>query len=310
VFHPRNNVWMNLKNLTAAGPSARFGHALTSVGADLFLFGGHTCSASSGADCLSNQLWKFSNSEWTLLDGSDSSKVPPARYRHGQAAYNQQIFVSNGKGLGGVVLNDLFCFDSVAGKWQELPREPLSAGRHGHLLVSLGDNKLYTLAGVPQNGQSAPELASFDLLKGSWVPVGPAGIELGVGRLVSDTTHWQGISGVEIGGRLVVFASWSEQDVKDEFFFGDEPGSGRGALSDSLFLPEDPHWAAVECDRGGPDKICFGWHLSQVMLSPFARCCTMSLILVGISCSLMVCRSSRWAPAHNGSSLCGHRCAK
>lgn len=241
VYETSRNEWFTL----ARGPTARYGHTLSCIWSDLFLFGGRNQAG------ISSELWRFSGKLWKMVDGSDMGGSPPsARYRHAAAVMASTLYIYGGQRQNGMELNDLYSLDATL-VWRQLPSESSISGRHGHLMVSLGD-KLHVIGGIP-TARSGPELASYDPGERSWKSVA-APEERG---FLPFTTNWRGLSGVEVGGRLLAFASWSD-NLPSDIFRDDWYQS----LSDSLFLPERPAWASVSC-HGSPDEMCFGWFQSS-----------------------------------------------
>jgi hypothetical protein len=116
-------------------PSARIWHALTSVGNDLYLFGGKRAASGGGAECLSD-LWRFENDAWTRLQ----PLVTPAA-RHGHVLIARQRAGEKGKLLmmGGSsdvpidrgcceptlkYLTDIWAYDIALNAWQKMGDQP------------------------------------------------------------------------------------------------------------------------------------------------------------------------------------------
>ena len=246
VYKTRQNEWITL----VPGPNARYGHTLTCVGSDLLLFGGRTQSG------LSNQLWNFSAGLWSLLDASYVSGSPPsARYRHATAVIASTVYIYGGQGPNGAALNDLYALDSNF-VWRQLPSEPSISGRFGHLLVSIG-SKLHVMGGIP-TARSGRELASYDSTQQSW----DHGTSQDQRGSVPLTSHWQGLTGIEVGGRVLAFASWPDNLASDLFGEDSSGDDGSMSLSASLFLSRLPYWAALACEWN-QEQTCFGWYQSS-----------------------------------------------
>ena len=117
-------------------PSARIWHGLTSVGNDLYLFGGKRAASGGGAECLSD-LWRFENDAWTRLEPLGT---PPAgRYGHvliarQRAGEKGKVLVMGGSSDVSIdrgccepklkYLTDIWVYDIAHNAWQKVGDGP------------------------------------------------------------------------------------------------------------------------------------------------------------------------------------------
>ena len=78
-----------------AKPSSREGHVMATVGADLYLHGGHVLVPSDGP---SDELWRYStiSASWELLNKQEGGVQPSARSFHVMAAVGSELYLHGG----------------------------------------------------------------------------------------------------------------------------------------------------------------------------------------------------------------------
>ncbi len=101
-----------------------------------------------------NDLWRFDTvtNTWSLVTVTPET-APPARSYHTMASHDGRLYIFAGCGLAGR-LNDLHCFDTKAGAWQQLPTSETIAPRGGSsLTVSPDGRHLYVIAGAAKQAR-------------------------------------------------------------------------------------------------------------------------------------------------------------
>ena len=146
-----------------APPSARFSHAMASVGNKVFVHGGSL----EGDDVLSDELWEYNilALEWKLLAANVgvTGTPPSARFRHAMSKSGTKLMVFGGDtGLGRS--GELFVFDTVMLNWLQLSISGwIPSARSGHAMTSIG-TKLVLFGGKTGSliGDYSNELWEFD----------------------------------------------------------------------------------------------------------------------------------------------------
>jgi len=170
-------------------PSARYGHTLTIIGNDIYLFGGEDNKAAvqGSARQVLDELWKFNkdNSQW-------EKKAPPfspsPRQGHLAVSYQGRLWVFGGFGgmSGGepVFLNDLWTYNPATGGWTQINPQPDQDPAQMPKGLSTPtwqviNGKLYVIGGSDKNGGLKStfiyNFATNRWTRGSDCPVGDSG---------------------------------------------------------------------------------------------------------------------------------------
>ena len=154
--------------LPVQGPPSRQGHSLTTVGSNLYLFGGERSSFEHGDlyefDCAA-ETWKFI---------SVSGPAPAGRHDHAAFAYDGALCIIGGR-ASGTALNDMWCIRPAETNnvWTAMSIPAGFAGRYGHTATILQDN-MYVFGGfVPDYATVTAETWRFDIATGDWTALGP-----------------------------------------------------------------------------------------------------------------------------------------
>ena len=103
-------------------PVARYGAMSASVGADVYLFGGH----GQGRDLA--DLWMFDGTTrtWELVDPGTQESSPSPRYAGAFGAYGSRLFLFGGRSRLRPKVNhdDLWSFDLQRGSWELIESSP------------------------------------------------------------------------------------------------------------------------------------------------------------------------------------------
>ena len=155
------NSWTKLQ-ASDATPQPRNACTMTSIGNNLYVFGGRT-GMDMGEGSLSDlYVFDTGTSEWSR---AEAGSPPPARSYHTMTAAGSKIYVFGGCGANGR-LNDLHEFDPATASWQ-LPSADNVNPRGGSVLVSsLDGSKLYVLGGF--SGKELDDCHCFDLNSQTW----------------------------------------------------------------------------------------------------------------------------------------------
>lgn len=168
--------WTRVKSEDAeAGPTGRYGHTVSIVGARFFVFGGQVDGS------FMNDLWSFdlnslkSVPKWELIKPS-TGDAPPRRTGHASVTYNNKIYIFGGTD-GQFHYNDTWCYDVAANSWKELSCIGyIPVPREGHA-TCLVDDVMYIFGGRGVDGRDLGDLASFKISNQRWymfANMGPA----------------------------------------------------------------------------------------------------------------------------------------
>lgn len=154
-------------------PRGRYGHLIavvstSAVSSRLYLFGGQL------ENDVYNDLFYFEltnfklpKARWELVEPLNTLKPPPLT-NHSMAVHKNKIYVFGGVYNNEKVSNDLWCFDTVISKWQQLPttgQVPLPVNEHSAVIV--GD-RLYVYGGNDFSGAIYDTFYSLDLHTLKW----------------------------------------------------------------------------------------------------------------------------------------------
>lgn len=116
VFDAARQTWITV-SLEGESPSARVGHSAASIGSCMLLFGGRT-GVEGGTAMNDLHSLDLAARCWHCL-ASEGSKPQPRSY-HSATSLASCLYIFGGCGADGR-LNDLWCYDSEANSWAQLP---------------------------------------------------------------------------------------------------------------------------------------------------------------------------------------------
>lgn len=147
------STWAFLNaNISGTLPSARTGHAMTSLGTRLFVFGGETASG------FSDEFWEYNedvDSCWTLVSGSNG---PSARSGHAMTTMGIRVFLQGGL-LGvnpsreNILSDELWEYDVLARRWTKSEPCGNPRARYGHAMTSVAGFKILVFGGETHLGE-------------------------------------------------------------------------------------------------------------------------------------------------------------
>ncbi|WFD25567.1 hypothetical protein MNAN1_000527 [Malassezia nana] len=156
------------------GPVGRYGHTLSILGSNLFVFGGQL------DDDFFDELWRFDlnglkeTPTWQLVRPATGG--PPRRTGHSAVVYKERLYIFGGTD-GHYHYNDTWCFDWATQSWSELKCVGyIPAPREGHAACMV-DDIMYIFGGRGVDGHDLGDLASFKISSHRWfmfAHMGPA----------------------------------------------------------------------------------------------------------------------------------------
>lgn len=156
------------------GPVGRYGHTLSILGSNLFVFGGQL------DDEFFDELWRFDlnglkdTPTWQLVRTTTGG--PPRRTGHSAVVYKDRLYIFGGTD-GQYHYNDTWCFDWSTQSWSELKCVGyIPAPREGHAACMV-DDIMYIFGGRGVDGNDLGDLASFKISSHRWfmfAHMGPA----------------------------------------------------------------------------------------------------------------------------------------
>ncbi|PKI85561.1 Kel2p [Malassezia vespertilionis] len=160
--------------INGAGPIGRYGHTLSVIGSNLFVFGGQVEST------FFDELWRFdlnslkTTPTWELVQ--TNGNTPPRRTGHSSIVYRNRLYIFGGTDSN-FHYNDTWCFDLVTYTWTELKCVGyIPAPREGHAACMV-DDIMYVFGGRGVDGNDLGDLASFKITSHRWfmfAHMGPA----------------------------------------------------------------------------------------------------------------------------------------
>lgn len=154
-------------------PRGRYGHLIAVVSSSatssrLYLFGGQL------ENDVFNDLYYFEltsfklpRARWELVQPLNNFKPPPVT-NHSMSIYKNKIYIFGGVYNNEKVCNDLWCFDTLINKWEQVATTgdvPLPVNEHSAVIV--GD-RLYIYGGNDFSGAIYDTLYSLDLHSFKW----------------------------------------------------------------------------------------------------------------------------------------------
>ncbi|CAG8499773.1 1565_t:CDS:2 [Paraglomus brasilianum] len=147
-------------------PIARYGHAATTVGTKMYIFGGEAEGYYMN-DLLALDAASMNSGEarWEVVVSANDP--PSGRSGHVAVTFNEKIYIFGGTD-GKRRYNDTWCYDIRSNTWTELVcigYIPLPRDSHGATLV--GD-VLYVFGGKGPEGEELGDLAAFRITNKRW----------------------------------------------------------------------------------------------------------------------------------------------
>lgn len=172
LFNINNNKY-TIPNHILHKPNGRYGHTLQVISLNnsssrLYLFGGQ----------LENQVYndlyyfelntfKSSKAKWELVEPANNFKPPPLT-NHSTTVYKSKLYVFGGVYNNEKVSNDLWSFDALTNKWQQIPTSgalPPATNEHS---CCVANDKLYIYGGNDFSGVIYSSLYVLDLNTNVW----------------------------------------------------------------------------------------------------------------------------------------------
>jgi len=132
----------------------------------LVIFGGYN----NGKYVYDIYTYKIKEEEWNKIEIDLNSKnVPEGRIKHSANIIDDYMYVYGGQNVDGNYLSDLWKFDLLNSKWQQIIYNNLSPddiplGRSGHSSIyNSKDHSLYIFGGKVSHAQERNELWKFDI---------------------------------------------------------------------------------------------------------------------------------------------------
>ena len=162
--------WTRL--LLQNAPCARSSHGLSTVKGRAYLFGGEATARHAIDSALHRlEVTGEGTAAWTklLLD-----HAPSPRVGHAQCAVDSRLILFGGRtdvDMGEGNLNDLWSFDTDAGKWTQLESDGAPSPRSFHRAAAVGD-RVYIFGGCGAEGRLA-DLYEYAMGRGVWSELPP-----------------------------------------------------------------------------------------------------------------------------------------
>ena len=178
--------------ITQTMPSPRYGHTITEVDGQLYMFGGALAApdlqqlAGAAPANVSNELWRWDKAEqkWVAVNPPSS---PPARSGHAAATSDStginKMYVFHGEGYDGSLHADIWSYNPSSSQWAQEPiAGDVPSARSQHSTVKLSDGRIMLFGGLLQGGATDENVYIYDPSTGAWVKQGnsfPAGFRYG-----------------------------------------------------------------------------------------------------------------------------------
>ena len=116
-YSTSQHSWQQLQ-MSGEDVGPRLGHSITSIGRDLYIFGGRT--GIHFADSTLGDLFKLNVDTWVCEEVQALGSSPEPRSYHAAASSGGNLYIFGGCGAEGR-LNDLHELDTVSNTWRRLP---------------------------------------------------------------------------------------------------------------------------------------------------------------------------------------------
>jgi N-acetylneuraminic acid mutarotase len=210
------------------GPTARYGHAMATLGNVVVMFGGLVLTTHFGEVGAGNDTWTFDGAEWRQVPGIG----PPPRWRASMATLGNKVVLFGGTLFAGSpVYDDTWTFDGT--RWTQVKGAGPPA-RYSAAMTAVG-NQVVLFGGSPisPNGSNPPFFAD------TWTFDGASWTQRGLDAGSSPHARY-GLAMATLGSRAVLFSG-----VYDVFF--------RLAFLDDLWTFDASGWGMVAFDASaGP----------------------------------------------------------
>jgi N-acetylneuraminic acid mutarotase len=155
-----DGAWVQLHPPTS--PPGRYGHAMTTVGNEVILFGGVQLDGDGNVIATPDDTWAWDGATWKRLTPPSS---PPARSKHVMATLGDKVVLFGGTGATGV-LNDTWEWDGAT--WTERTPAVSPPPRRDCAMATLG-NKVVLFGGA-SDGATGPEgrPAGLNVMNDTW----------------------------------------------------------------------------------------------------------------------------------------------
>ncbi|KAJ5066663.1 rab9 effector protein [Anaeramoeba ignava] len=156
-FDLQNNKWEQIKPDQNKQPSIRSAHSMTGFKNKIWIFGGNMENE------YYDDLWEFDTNlnQWTKIEFAGHEKKPSGRYSHSAIYHNGFIYLFGGFSNEGSRKNDLWRFNTLQKKWEEIPSiGEIPKARSSHTCHIYEDNLMivgeWFLYDFPQNPSLFP----------------------------------------------------------------------------------------------------------------------------------------------------------
>lgn len=172
LFNINNNKY-TIPSHILSKPNGRYGHTLQVISLNnnsskLYLFGGQLENqVYNDLYCFELNTFKSSKAKWEIIEPANNFKPPPLT-NHSMAVYKSKLYVFGGVYNNEKVSNDLWTFDAITNKWQQIPTSgalPPATNEHS---CCVANDKLYIYGGNDFSGVIYSSLYVLDLNTNVW----------------------------------------------------------------------------------------------------------------------------------------------
>ncbi|KAJ5077362.1 hypothetical protein M0811_05884 [Anaeramoeba ignava] len=168
-FDLQNNKWEQIKPDQNKQPSIRSAHSMTGFKNKIWIFGGNMENE------YYDDLWEFDTNlnQWTKIEFAGHEKKPSGRYSHSAIYHNGFIYLFGGFSNEGSRKNDLWRFNTLQKKWEEIPSiGEIPKARSSHTCHIYEDN-LMIVGGLDESKIENCEIYLFNLNTFEWSKIHP-----------------------------------------------------------------------------------------------------------------------------------------
>eukprot|EP00292_Cryptomonas_paramecium_P002656 CAMPEP_0113679356 /NCGR_PEP_ID=MMETSP0038_2-20120614/10580_1 /TAXON_ID=2898 /ORGANISM="Cryptomonas paramecium" /LENGTH=2825 /DNA_ID=CAMNT_0000597341 /DNA_START=49 /DNA_END=8526 /DNA_ORIENTATION=- /assembly_acc=CAM_ASM_000170 len=162
--------WELLSNTSSSSinePKPRGFMGFAALNSKLYVFGG--LSIDTGPPLNDFFVFDPNSLSWSQV-AIQGSLTPSPRSNFGLASAANALYLFGGLGPGGVLLNDLFRYDSFNFQWSSLdPKSPPS--RRADFGFTVAGPDVYVFGGYGESGALFNDLQRFDVAMGTWIAV-------------------------------------------------------------------------------------------------------------------------------------------
>lgn len=159
VFDLNTLTW-SIAEASGEVPPPRVGVTMTSVGNNIYVFGGRDSTHKE-----LNEFYSFDTltNTWSLVSSGDIG--PPHRSYHSATSDDRKMYIFGGCGVAGR-LNDLWAYDTVDKNWIKYPVPGENCKPRGGPGLAAVRGKIWVVYGF--SGVEQDDVHSFDLVKQEW----------------------------------------------------------------------------------------------------------------------------------------------